>query len=662
MDPSVDSVSVVWVDNSGNEAGFQIGRRAADESDFSEVAILGSDETKFQDTGLSEGTLYRYRVRAFNSAGHSPYTSEVSVSTLTENLPPPTGASLVTVDASTQGNWKGRYGTEGHVILGDTSAIPGYVSLSLLNQRSYAWAHSTEDVRGLEKLNASDRVAWSWVGGSYFEVDVHLLDGQMHRIAFYSVDWDRQGRITKITAYDPESGAPFSTYTLSDFEEGKYLVYDVAGNVRFRFKTETVNAIAMGVFFGAETTVALPTINPAGGAFDQPVTVTLQSSHPWSLIRYTLDGSTPDEVSPLYSAPLRLSSSAILKARGFRAGLQPSETAVASFSIRSLDSLPAQAIFVGRDGGTRGTWTDKYGAFGYKIMGGEIALPLYAVFSGTGHSEWGWAKSTNDTRALLKSPVTQDRVAACWFSPSPFRLNLNLQDGDEHRVSFYLLDWDRQNRVQIMEVLDALTGAVLDTQTISNFQDGVYLTWDLAGDLQFRFTPQVHNAVVGGIFFAADSPVAQPVIFPHGGTFNGSISVIITTPTSDANLHYTLDGTTPTTNSPLYSAPFSLAQSATLTARAFKPGRRDSSMAAASFTIRPPRNLAPVLIPISGMSTNGFSFLLVGESGTRYSIQVSSNLSGWVDLFTVTNITATNRVSAPDSPLQGRSFFRARTD
>jgi hypothetical protein len=50
--------------------------------------------------------------------------------------------------------------------------------------------------------------------------------------------------------------------------------------------------------------------------------------------------------------------------------------------------------------------------------------------------------------------------------------------------------------------LDAATGAILDTRTVSGFQGGEYLTWDLSGHVQLRITYLAgYNAVLSGLFF-----------------------------------------------------------------------------------------------------------------------------------------------------------------
>lgn len=54
-----------------------------------------------------------------------------------------------------------------------------------------------------------------------------------------------------------------------------------------------------------------------------------------------------------------------------------------------------------------------------------------------------------------------------------------------------------------LEVLDAATGQVLDTQLSGPFHDGKYFVWLLRGHVQLRFTNLANgaNAVASGIFF-----------------------------------------------------------------------------------------------------------------------------------------------------------------
>jgi len=94
---------------------------------------------------------------------------------------------------------------------------------------------------------------------------------------------------------------------------------------------------------------------------------------------------------------------------------------------------------------------------------------------------------------------------------------------------------------------------------------------------------------VGGI-------VATPVIHPNGGTFSGSVSVSLADSTPGSYMHYTLDGSTPTAASPVFSTVFTLTSSATVRVIALKTGLTPSSVAQAGFTVNPipPSQIVPL--------------------------------------------------------------------
>ncbi|MCI0690806.1 phytase [candidate division KSB1 bacterium] len=72
-------IELAWNDNADNEDGFQIERRTT--GAFAEIATIGPNVTGFSDNGLSAGTTYTYRVRAFNNIGSSNYSNEASATT-----------------------------------------------------------------------------------------------------------------------------------------------------------------------------------------------------------------------------------------------------------------------------------------------------------------------------------------------------------------------------------------------------------------------------------------------------------------------------------------------------------------------------------------------------------------------------------------------------
>jgi uncharacterized repeat protein (TIGR03806 family) len=79
--------------------------------------------------------------------------------------------------------------------------------------------------------------------------------------------------------------------------------------------------------------LAPPSIAPAGGSFDAPVTVTLAGSDPGVQIRYTLDGSTPGPGDALYAAPIRIEGPTVLRARAYKDGMTRSVIAQQTYVI-----------------------------------------------------------------------------------------------------------------------------------------------------------------------------------------------------------------------------------------------------------------------------------------------------------------------------------------
>ena len=73
----------------------------------------------------------------------------------------------------------------------------------------------------------------------------------------------------------------------------------------------------------------------------------------------------------------------------------------------------------------------------------------------------------------------------------------------QHPVALYLLDWDGNGgRGERVDIVDAVSGKVLDSQTAAGFNGGEYLVWDLGGRVLVRVTKlSGPNAVLSGLFF-----------------------------------------------------------------------------------------------------------------------------------------------------------------
>lgn len=102
--------------------------------------------------------------------------------------------------------------------------------------------------------------------------------------------------------------------------------------------------------------VAAPTMSPSGGTYSSPQDVTISCATSGADIHYTIDGSTPTTSSPIYTAPITISTNKTIKAIGVKSGMTPSNISSATYYIGGQSTLakfePADGktlIVVGQD-------------------------------------------------------------------------------------------------------------------------------------------------------------------------------------------------------------------------------------------------------------------------------------------------------------------------
>ena len=101
---SFSQIDLNWTDNSNNEVGFKIERKTT--GSFTEIATLGNTITSYENTGLEPSTTYTYRILAYNAAGNSGYSNEISSTTDSNSL---RGIDEIIYDdfeGDSYGNWK----------------------------------------------------------------------------------------------------------------------------------------------------------------------------------------------------------------------------------------------------------------------------------------------------------------------------------------------------------------------------------------------------------------------------------------------------------------------------------------------------------------------------------------------------------------------------
>ncbi|MGH9691546.1 MAG: hypothetical protein ACRD4C_10765 [Candidatus Acidiferrales bacterium] len=490
----------------------------------------------------------------------SPQVNQVSVSTsgsATANtvdstiitaVSGPAAATFLKEDTTTGGSWEARYGADGYALANATTqTIPPYAAFAVQNQMNYTWAASTADPRALQVPGTPRGFAAAWYSPSSFSFALNV-GASSHQFAMYAVDWDNQGRAETIQIKDAASGTLLSSRTISNFHGGAYLVWTISGDVIISVTANSgPNAVISGVFFGGGAS-SVAAIAAAGGTpqsahtgtpFTTPLqTTVLNNGNPVSgvTVTFTAPGSGPSGTftGGVATATATTNSSGVATAPAFTAnstvGGPYAVTATASgvsgtaaFALTNTQPNSAGgcsgalcASFVAYDSVTQGNWQGVHGADGYSLANAVAQkIPAYATFAVQNQLNYTWAPSTTDPRAL-QIPGTSSGIASAWYSPGTFILDVDFTDGNSHLFSLYALDWDNQGRVETVQVLDPSTGAVLDVRSISNFGNGMYLTWNISGHVKISIASVVGpNGVVNGVFFGGGGSSISVLVNPR---------------------------------------------------------------------------------------------------------------------------------------------------
>ena len=285
--------------------------------------------------------------------------------------------------------------------------------------------------------------------------------------------------------------------------DGNYTISYVNGTVTINKAAATVTLSQLTQSFTGSALTPTATTNPPGLAIT------------WS--------GAPDTNAGSYSVTATVND--------------PNYQGSASGTFAIINPQLNSAIFVGTDSTTQGNWHGVYGTDGYSIPNESQSLPAYASFAVQNQNNYTWASGETNPRDLQTGSGSA-RIASCWYASPTFTFDVNITDGSAHPFTLYLLDWDGAGRVESIQIVDAATGAVLDTRSISNFSNGVYAQWNLSGHVHISVTLTAGpNVVVSGAFFGGNAA-------GNTGGNTGAASFLSTDSTTQGNWHgvYGTDG------------------------------------------------------------------------------------------------------------------------
>jgi N-acetylneuraminic acid mutarotase len=147
------------------------------------------------------------------------------------------------------------------------------------------------------------------------------------------------------------------------------------------------------------------------------------------------------------------------------------------------------------------------------------------------------------------------------------------------------------------------------------------------------------NNLMPNDLWEAGIPAATPTIAPATGSYTVAQNVTIWYSTAGSAIYYTLDGSTPTTNSTLYTDPITVSNSETVKAIAVALGYLNSPVASATYTLPYPATANPVIAPGSGSYT------------TTQTVSITDGTAGAVIYYTADGSTPTSNSAVYSAPL-----------
>jgi hypothetical protein len=424
---------------------------------------------------------------------------------------------------------------------------------------------------------------------------------------------------------------------------------------------DTIKAIAVATGLanspiasaGYAITSVSPTFTPNGGTFSGTTSVSLATTTPNAAIYYTTDGTTPTTTTGTkYNGALNLSSGALVKAIAVAPNTAPSLVSSANFVIGTA-SAPAFNPIGGSYTGTQnvtissattsasiyyttdGITTPTTGSIRYN---GSIPVTANETIKAIAIAT-GMSSSTVSTGAYLITAVapTFSLTSGTYQAPQ----NLTLSSSTPGAIIYYTTD-----------------GSI--PTTTSTKYNGTITGLNAGGTFKaIAVAPNTTTSLVSTASYTIGT-AGTPAFSLTPGPYTGTQTLTLSNSTAGDTIHYTTDGTTPTSASPRYTGAITVDSSQTINAIAMAAGMGNSSVSSAAYTIiavAPTFSLTPGIYPTAPQSltlststpratiyytTNGSTPI---TASTQYIGTISLNSGGTFKAIAVAPNTTTSLVS-----------------
>jgi len=376
----------------------------------------------------------------------------------------------------------------------------------------------------------------------------------------------------------------------------------------------------------ATATTAAPTFSPKQGTYTAAQTVAISTGTSGASIYYTLNGATPTTGSTLYSGPIAVPKNTTILAMSIASGAKASGVVSAAYVIELPAAAPALSLPSASYNSVQTlSMSDATGGAAiYYTTNGVTPTTSSTLYTGP----ITVSKSTNFNAAAIApggsfSPQTKGWVDIVLPTPAPIATP---------PAGTY-------SAVQQVQLTDSVPGS-----TIHYTLDGSYpsasspvYTGPITATANTRINAMATapGYSTGPELSASYAIVASPpVITPQSGSVPNNATVTMTDASPGAVIHYTTDGSLPTSSSPAYSGPITISPTAT-SAQVFRAiatatGCLQSSAAISSFVIDVPSEvLAQATIGSTPTRAIPANFLGLSMDIQQPGLQMGRSTIGW---------------------------------
>ena len=367
--------------------------------------------------------------------------------------------------------------------------------------------------------------------------------------------------------------------------------------------------------------MATPTISPVAGTYNVNQSVTITDGTAGASIHYTTNGDTPTGSSTLYSGAFTVSANTTVKAIATKSQMNDSSVASNAYILQAVTPVmsPTGGTKTADTSVTLSTTTS--GATIYYTTDGSTPTTSSSVYS-TAIVVTGQGTVENIKAIAAKSGWTSSGTASETYTinyPVVSTPSISPSSGPYSTAPFVSITTSTSG-ASIYYTTDGSTPTTSSTLYIGSFQ--------IVGSATVKaiaVKSQMQNSVVASNTYTLT--VVTPVMSPASATYTVDQYVSITTTTAGATIYYTMDGTTPTTSSSVYSTPLAVTGNGTnqtIKALAVKSGWTNSAIASQSYIIGYLTVATPSISVAAGTYNNNQS-VTITDSTSGASIYYTTN-------------------------------------